>query len=133
MPIFTNVAFPVLARVQADRERLRQGYLATLRLILTVIYPVLIGIAAVAPIAVPLIFGETGPSYDDSDCGSATVSKFLQWADVHNVGYEAWTWDTWDTCNSLISDYAGTPRTAYGAWIKWYYAKKAGSTHGPRR
>jgi len=88
-----------------------------------------------APVArrVPLIFGETGPSYDDSECGSGTISRLLKWADAHNVGYETWTWDTWDTCNSLISDYRGTPRTDYGKWVKAYYAKRAGSTHGPRR
>ena len=63
---------------------------------------------------VPLIFGETGPSYDDSECGSATISKLLGWADAHGVGYETWTWNTWNTCNSLIRDFKGTPRTADG-------------------
>lgn len=82
---------------------------------------------------VPLIFGETGPSYDDSDCGSATIARLLKWADAHNVGYETWTWDTWDTCNSLIKDFRGTPRTAYGKWVKAYYGRKSASTHGPRR
>ena len=88
-----------------------------------------------APVAskVPLIFGETGPSYDDSECGSVTISRLLNWADAHNVGYEAWTWDTWDTCGSLIRDYKGNPRTAYGTWVRSYYAKRAGTTHGPRR
>jgi hypothetical protein len=88
-----------------------------------------------APVArkVPLVFGETGPSYDDSECGSATISRLLTWAEAHGVGYETWTWDTWDTCNSLISDYKGTPRTDYGKWVKAYYAKRAGTTHGPRR
>ena len=82
---------------------------------------------------VPLIFGETGPAYDDSDCGSGTISRLLKWADAHNVGYETWTWDTWNTCNSLIKDFRGTPRTAYGKWVKAYYARKSASTHGPRR
>jgi Cellulase (glycosyl hydrolase family 5) len=88
-----------------------------------------------APVArrVPLIFGETGPSYDDSDCGSGTISMLLRWADAHDVGYETWTWNTWNTCNSLIKDFRGTPRTAYGEWVKSYYRLKAGSTHGPRR
>jgi hypothetical protein len=82
---------------------------------------------------VPLIFGETGPSYDDSDCGSGTISRLLRWADAHDVGYETWTWNTWKTCNSLIKDFRGTPRTAYGKWVKAYYGRNAGSTHGPRR
>jgi hypothetical protein len=82
---------------------------------------------------VPLIFGETGPSYDDSECGSKTISRLLGWADAHGVGYETWTWDTWNTCNSLIRDFKGTPRTAYGKWVRSHYARKAGSTHGPLR
>lgn len=71
---------------------------------------------------VPLIFGETGESYDDSDCGSSAISTFMGWADAHGVGYEAWAWDTWGSCGSLISSYAGTPMGAYGAWVKAHYA-----------
>jgi endoglucanase len=82
---------------------------------------------------VPLIFGETGPSYDDSDCGSGTISRLLRWADTHNVGYEAWTWNTWRTCNSIINDFVGAPRGEYGSWLKSYYALRAKTTHGPRR
>ena len=77
-----------------------------------------------APVArhVPLIFGETGESYDDSDCGTRRISTFLGWADAHGVGYEAWAWDTWRTCLALIDSYGGQPRGAYGAWIKTHYA-----------
>ena len=71
---------------------------------------------------VPVILGETGESYDDSDCGSSAISTFMGWADAHGVGYEAWAWDTWGTCGSLISSYAGTPRGAYGTWVKTHYA-----------
>ena len=71
---------------------------------------------------VPLIFGETGESYDDSDCGSSQISNFMNWADQHGVGYEAWTWDTWGTCGSLISSFNGTPANAYGAWVKSHYS-----------
>jgi hypothetical protein len=40
-----------------------------------------------APVArrVPLIFGETGETYD----GSSNISTFLHWADAHGVGYGA--------------------------------------------
>jgi hypothetical protein len=78
-----------------------------------------------APVAkkVPLIFGETGESYDDSDCGSNVVASLLSWADAHGVGYEAWAWDTWKTCGSLISSYSGTPRGDYGRYIKAHYLK----------
>jgi endoglucanase len=59
--------------------------------------------ASMAPIikVVPLIFGETGETYDASDCGSRNVSTIMNWADRNGVGYETWTWDTWLT---------GTPR-----------------------
>jgi hypothetical protein len=80
-----------------------------------------------------VIFGETGETYDESSCGSTNISRFLRWADAHNVGYETWTWDTWGNCSALISDYAGHPRAKYGAWVKSYYALRAKSTHGPLR
>jgi hypothetical protein len=77
-----------------------------------------------APVAaqVPVVFGETGETYDDSSCGSANVSTFMNWADAHGVGYEAWTWNTWGTCGSLISSFSGTPANAYASWVKSHYA-----------
>ena len=83
--------------------------------------------ATMAPVArrVPLIFGEVGDTYDDSSCGHSFMQTFLQWADAHNVGYAAWTWDTWGTCGSLISSYNGTPANDYGAWVKAYFASRA--------
>ena len=84
-----------------------------------------------APVAarVPLLLGETGESYDDSDCGSAAIARILSWADAHAAGYAAWTWDTWHTCGSLISSYAGAPANAYGAWVRRFYAAHAGTTY----
>jgi hypothetical protein len=80
--------------------------------------------ATYAPVAakVPLIFGETGETHDNSSCGSANISRIMGWADAHGVGYEAWTWDTWGTCGSLIRDYDGTPANEYGSWVKQHYA-----------
>jgi endoglucanase len=77
-----------------------------------------------APVAasVPLMFGETGNSYDDSVCGSSYVATFMNWADAHGVGYQAWTWDTWSTCGSLINNFNGTPNGAYGTYVKNHYA-----------
>jgi endoglucanase len=82
--------------------------------------------ATVAPVArrVPVIFGETGETYDSSDCGSSNISKFLSWADAHRVGYLAWAWDTWNGCSALIRDYAGTPFSPYGAWVRAHYLRK---------
>lgn len=56
-PIVTKVAFPVFSKVQDDPERLRRGYLKVLGFLTTINAPLLIGLAAVAPKAVPLIFG----------------------------------------------------------------------------
>ena len=68
---------------------------------------------------VPLIYGEVGHSYDDSDCGSANFSQIIDWAESHGVdGYAAWTWNTWGTCGSLIDDFDGTPRGAYGSYLR---------------
>lgn len=62
-PILTKVAFPLFSKVQHDTARLKRGYLKLVHLIVTVNAPLLIGLAAVAPWAVPIIFGaKWGPS-----------------------------------------------------------------------
>jgi endoglucanase len=72
-----------------------------------------------APVAavVPVIWGEVG----EDDCGSSFVSAALTWADTHISGYEPWTWDTWGNCESLISNFNGTPANVYGTYVKSYY------------
>lgn len=79
--------------------------------------------STMAPVAaaVPLVFGETGETYDGSDCGATYITTFLTWADAHDVGYEAWTWDTWGGCGVLISDYTGTPANAWATYVKSHY------------
>lgn len=57
-PIITKVAFPVFSKVQDDIVRLRNGYIKVVGFLTNVNAPLLVGIAAVAPIAVPLILGE---------------------------------------------------------------------------
>jgi hypothetical protein len=86
-----------------------------------------------APVSrrVPLIFAETGETYDDSSCGSANIARLIGWADANAAGYAAWTWDTWGTCGSLIKGYDGTPANAYGAWVKGFYTAHAATTFGP--
>ena len=69
----------------------------------------------------PLIFGETGETYDASDCGPSYIETFLDWADKHGVGYEAWTWDTWGGCGVLIRNYDGDPGPAWASWVKTHY------------
>jgi endoglucanase len=79
--------------------------------------------ASYAPVAaqVPLVFGELGETYDNSSCGSTNTSTFLNWADAHGVGYEAWVWNTWGTCGSLISSYNGAPAHEYGSFVRSHY------------
>lgn len=76
-----------------------------------------------APVAqkVPLIFGETGETYDGSSCGSSYTSAFLSWADAHGAGYLTWTWNTWGNCSALIKDYAGTPYSDFGALVRHHF------------
>jgi endoglucanase len=82
--------------------------------------------ATYAPVArrVPLIFGETGESSVSRDCGTRHISTIVDWADAHRVGYEAWTWDTWGACDTLIRSYTGQPFSAYGAWIRSHYLSR---------
>ena len=74
---------------------------------------------------VPLIFGEVGETYDASSCAASYVSTFMQWADAHGVGYEAWAWDTWKLCGVLITSYGGTPDAVYGTWVRAHLAADA--------
>jgi len=71
---------------------------------------------------VPLLFGETGDTYDGSSCDGNYIRTIIGWADAHAVSYEAWTWDTWGNCSALIKDFGGTPNSAYASWIKTHYA-----------
>jgi hypothetical protein len=86
-----------------------------------------------APVAkhVPLVFAETGETYDDSSCGSTNIARVIGWADAHGAGYAAWTWDTWGTCGSLVGDYDGTPANDYARWVHDFYAAHAATTYHP--
>jgi PST family polysaccharide transporter len=53
----TQVALPVLARLQSDKERLKAAYRASNELTCLVLYPCFVGIAVVAPEAIELLFG----------------------------------------------------------------------------
>lgn len=73
---------------------------------------------------VPMIFGETGETYDGSGCKPQYIVTFLNWADAHGVGYEAWTWDTWGGCGVLIKNYGGAPGPQWAAWVKKHYLSR---------
>jgi len=68
---------------------------------------------------VPVLFGETGETYDDSSCTGDNMRVILPWADARNIGYAAWTWNTWGTCLSLITAFDGTVRNSgYAQYVK---------------
>ena len=57
-PIANKVTFPVFAKVQKDKPRLRNWYVSVIHLLTSVNAAILIGMVVIAPVAVPLIFGE---------------------------------------------------------------------------
>ena len=57
-PVLTKVAYPLLARVQSDPARLRDGYFELMRMLVLVNAPLLLGVSVVAPMLVPLAIGE---------------------------------------------------------------------------
>ena len=57
-PVLTQVAFPVLSKVRSDKVRLKQGYFRMLDLLTSINAPLLIGVAAVAPLLIPIVLGD---------------------------------------------------------------------------
>jgi teichuronic acid exporter len=57
-PVLNRVAFPVFACRQHDDEAITRGFLEVTRLISYVTFPLLAGLAVVAPQFVPVVFGE---------------------------------------------------------------------------
>ena len=56
-PVLTRVAFPVFSRRQHDDAALRRGYRELIELVAFATFPLLIGLAATAPVAVKALFG----------------------------------------------------------------------------
>lgn len=57
-PVITTVAFPVFAKMQNDRDGLKDGYLKVMQLLSFFNFPLMAGLAVVAPLAVPVVFGD---------------------------------------------------------------------------
>ncbi len=57
-PVLTQVAFPVLTKVRSDRARLKRGYFRMLDLLTSINAPVLMGVAAAAPVLIPVVLGD---------------------------------------------------------------------------
>jgi PST family polysaccharide transporter len=53
----TQVALPILARLQSDSERLERAYRSALEFTCLILYPCFVGIAVLAPEVVALLFG----------------------------------------------------------------------------
>lgn len=56
-PIITRVFAPLLAKVQDEPARLKRGFLTLIEIVATINLPLVGGIAAIAPLLVPLVFG----------------------------------------------------------------------------
>jgi O-antigen/teichoic acid export membrane protein len=56
-PIINTVAYPLFAKRQHNDESMRRGYLEVIRLLSIVVFPMLAGLIAVAPLAVPVVLG----------------------------------------------------------------------------
>jgi O-antigen/teichoic acid export membrane protein len=54
-PMITQVAFPVFSKIQDDTRRIRTGFLKIIRVLTLIDSPIFIGVALVAPVAVPLV------------------------------------------------------------------------------
>jgi hypothetical protein len=71
-------------------------------------------IASVAK-RVPVITGEIGERPQaTAGCSYSFSSEYTAWAEAAHVSYLAFDWDTWRTCDALITDYGGTPTSPYG-------------------
>jgi lipopolysaccharide exporter len=55
--VIGHVAFPVMATLRSDKAQLNRWYLKMLNILATVNAPILLGLAAVAPLFVPLVLG----------------------------------------------------------------------------
>jgi O-antigen/teichoic acid export membrane protein len=56
-PILTRVAFPAFAKKQRDNDALARGYVEVIRLIGFIVVPTMAAVAALAPVLVPVVFG----------------------------------------------------------------------------
>ena len=56
-PVITKVAFPVFSKVQDDNARLSRGYCKAINYIAAVTFPMLIGMFALAPQFITLVYG----------------------------------------------------------------------------
>jgi hypothetical protein len=66
---------------------------------------------------VPVVTTEVG----DNVCSTANyLPVLLPWANSKKISYLGWTWNVWSSSceNVLIKDYAGTPTSNMGTYVK---------------
>lgn len=63
LPIISQISFASYARIQDDREQIRTNILRTVRIIAFAGVPIFLGMAAVAPLGLPLILGPKWESF----------------------------------------------------------------------
>lgn len=57
-PVLTKVAFPIFSKKQDEHASLSRGYIEMSKILALIVYPLLIGLAATAPVAVPVFLGK---------------------------------------------------------------------------
>ncbi len=57
-PVLSRVAFPLLASIQEDSERLKNSFMTIQQVLASVNFPILFGLAATAPVFVPVVYGD---------------------------------------------------------------------------
>ncbi len=57
-PVFNQVMFPVMTKIRNDPEKLRRYFFHQLHVLALLVAPVLLGLAAIAPLMVPTLLGQ---------------------------------------------------------------------------
>ncbi len=78
---FTSVALPGFSRLDGDKDRTRNAFLRATGIATFVAFPVFLGLAVTADLAVPLLFG------DGWDEAPAVMSVLCLWAAIGAVNY----------------------------------------------
>ena len=119
-PVLTRVAWPVFAKKQHDNAALRSAYLEMIRMIAFVLFPCLCGLAAVAPVFVPVVFG---PKWT----GAAPLIEILAAMALMRA--------MWNPCGSLLlakgradrAFYLNLVLAALTTVVFWIVAPRAGT------
>lgn len=57
-PVLTRVAFPLMARMKLDNDRLKNSFMTLQRIISATNFPILFGLAATAPVFMVVLYGD---------------------------------------------------------------------------